>query len=174
MVELGRLDVLVNNAGIATAARPEKTTLEDWQQVLQINLTGPFLLCRATGPVMMERGGGRIINMASVAGLVGSQATQALPYTASKGAVVAMTRDLAAKWARKGIRVNAIAPGFFPTDMSRAALEKFGDMVIWATPAGRLGNEDDLKGAVVFLASRAAAYVNGHVLVVDGGMLSAR
>ena len=171
MEELGRLDVLVNNAGTSWGAPAEETPLEGWQKVLEVNLTGVFLFSRAAGRVMIERGGGSIVNIASVAALRGSPpgAMDAIAYNASKGGVISFTRDLAHKWARHGIRVNAIAPGWFPSDMSRLLLDRHGDRFIEGIPLRRFGGPDDLKGAVAFLASPASAYVTGHTLVVDGG-----
>ena len=169
--ELGSLDVLVNNAGTSWGAPAEDTPLEGWQKVLDVNLTGVFLFSRAAGRVMIERGGGSIVNIASVAALRGSPpgAMDAIAYNASKGGVVSFTRDLAHKWARHGIRVNAIAPGWFPTEMSRVLLERHGDRFLESIPLRRFGGPDDLKGAIAFLASPASAYVTGQTLVVDGG-----
>jgi NAD(P)-dependent dehydrogenase (short-subunit alcohol dehydrogenase family) len=169
--ELGSLDVLVNNAGTSWGAPAEDTPLEGWQKVLDVNLTGVFLCSQAAGRAMIERGGGSIMNIASVAGLRGSPpgAMDAIAYNASKGGVISFTRDLAHKWARHGIRVNAIAPGWFPSDMSKLLLERHGDRFLEGIPLRRFGGPDDLKGAIGFLASPASAYVTGHTLVVDGG-----
>jgi NAD(P)-dependent dehydrogenase (short-subunit alcohol dehydrogenase family) len=169
--ELGRIDVLVNNAGTAWGAWPEDIPLEGWQKVVNVNLTGVFLCSQAAGRVMIEQRGGTIVNIASVAGLHGGrpEIMNALPYHATKGGVIAFTRDLAWKWGRHGIRVNAIAPGWFPSDMSNFVLDRHGDELRQAIPLGRFGGADDLKGAVAFLASDASAYVTGHTLVVDGG-----
>jgi gluconate 5-dehydrogenase len=169
--ELGSLDVLVNNAGTSWGAPAEDTPLEGWQKVLDVNLTGVFLCSQAAGRVMIERGGGSIVNIASVAGLRGSPpgAMDAIAYNASKGGVISFTRDLAHKWAGHGIRVNAIAPGWFPSDMSKLLLERHGDRFLEGIPLRRFGGPDDLKGAIGFLASPASAYVTGHTLVVDGG-----
>jgi NAD(P)-dependent dehydrogenase (short-subunit alcohol dehydrogenase family) len=169
--ELGSLDVLVNNAGTSWGAPAEDTPLEGWQKVLDVNLTGTFLFSQAAGRAMIERGGGSIVNIASVAGLRGSPpgAMDAIAYNASKGGVISFTRDLAHKWAQHGIRVNAIAPGWFPSDMSKLLLERHGDRFLEGIPLHRFGGPDDLKGAVAFLASPASAYVTGHTLVVDGG-----
>jgi NAD(P)-dependent dehydrogenase (short-subunit alcohol dehydrogenase family) len=169
--ELGRLDVLVNNAGATWGAAPEDVPLESWQKVLDVNLTGAFVFCQAAGRVMIGQGGGRILNVASIAGLRGypAEVLDAVPYNASKGGVIAMTRDLACKWARHGIRVNAIAPGWFPSDMSAGVLRRGEDAIVDRIPLRRLGGADDLKGAVAYLASAASDYVTGHTLVVDGG-----
>ncbi len=169
-----RIDILVNAAGLAWAGPPESLSLPDWEKVQRVNVTGTFLVCQAVGRHMISRGSGSIINIASVCGFVGTAVLDAIAYNTSKGAVIAFTRDLALKWARHGIRVNAIAPGFFPTHMTDWVVKHKGEEIAAATPLGRLGGEDDLKGAVAFLASDASAYVTGHVLVVDGGLLAAR
>jgi NAD(P)-dependent dehydrogenase (short-subunit alcohol dehydrogenase family) len=135
-------------------------------------LTGAFLCAQAVGRALIEQGeGGRIVNVASVAGLYGAPAEvmNTIVYHASKGGLIAFTRDLAWKWARHGITVNAIAPGWFPTDMSRYVLDRQDEAFLRTIPLGRFGGPDDLKGAVGYLASRAADFVTGHVLVVDGG-----
>jgi NAD(P)-dependent dehydrogenase (short-subunit alcohol dehydrogenase family) len=169
--DLGGIDVLVNNAGTVWGAAPEDMPLEGWQKVVDVNLTGVFLFAQAAGRVMIERGGGSIVNIASVSGLRGAPAevVNTVVYHATKGGVIAFTRDLAWKWARHGIRVNAIAPGWFPSDMSKFVLDRQGDDLARQIPLGRFGGPEDLKGAVVFLASPASAYVTGHTLVVDGG-----
>ncbi len=167
----GRIDVLVNNAGTVWGAAPEDTPLEGWQKVIDVNLTGVFLFSKAAGRTMIDDGGGKIVNIASVAGLGGAppEVMNAIPYNASKGGVIAFTRDLACKWARHGINVNAIAPGWFPTEMTEQHIERRGDALLERIPLGRFGGSDDLKGAVVFLASRASDYVTGQTLAVDGG-----
>ena len=172
--ELGGIDVLVNNAGTSWGAPAEETPLEGWQKVVDVNLTGVFLFAQAAGRVMLERGSGSIVNIASVAGLHGSPAGRmdAVAYNAGKGGVIAFTRDLARKWAGRGVRVNAIAPGWFPSDMSKVLLDRFGEEFVTQVPLGRFGGPDDLKGAVGFLASPASAYVTGHTLVVDGGQIA--
>jgi NAD(P)-dependent dehydrogenase (short-subunit alcohol dehydrogenase family) len=169
--ELGGVDVLVNNAGTAWGAPAEDTPLEGWQKVIDVNLTGVFLCSQAAGRVMIERGGGSIVNIASVAGLRGSPPgpMDAIAYNASKGGVLSFTRDLAQKWARHGIRVNAIAPGWFPSELSKVVLERGGDRLVEGIPLRRFGGPDDLKGAVAYLASAASAYVTGQTLIVDGG-----
>ncbi len=171
----GRLDVLVNNAGVSWGAPLEEMPLERWRQVLEVNLTGAFLVTQAAVPAMKAAGWGRIVNVASVAGLVGSPAEilDAVGYAASKGGLIALTRDLAVKLAPFGITVNAVAPGFFPTRMSEKLLERVGDQVVAGVPMGRVGKPGDLKGVVVFLASEAARYVTGQVLAVDGGSTAA-
>jgi NAD(P)-dependent dehydrogenase (short-subunit alcohol dehydrogenase family) len=174
LAEFGALDILVNNAGTSWGAPVEETPLDGWQKVVDVNLTGVFLCSQAAGRAMIERGGGVIVNIASVAGLRGSPpgAMDAIAYNASKGGVISFTRDLAKKWAQHGIRVNAIAPGWFPSDMSRVLLEHHGESFLEGIPLHRFGGPDDLKGAIAFLASPASAYVTGHTLVVDGGQLA--
>jgi gluconate 5-dehydrogenase len=170
--ELGGVDVVVNNAGTVWGASPEEMPLEGWQKVIDVNLTGVFLFAQAAGRVMIERGtGGAIVNIASVAGLQGGppEIMNTVVYNASKGGVIAFTRDLACKWAQHGIRVNSIAPGWFPSDMSGYVLQRHEETLKQHIPLGRFGGPQDLKGVVVFLASEASAYVTGHTLVVDGG-----
>ncbi|HXM13146.1 MAG TPA: SDR family oxidoreductase [Terriglobales bacterium] len=170
LAKFGRIDILVNNAGVSWGASVEEMTVEQWDKVLSTNLTGTFLFCQAVGKAMASQGSGKIINIASVAGLGGSSSElQAIGYHASKGGVIAFTKDLACKWAAHNIQVNAIAPGWFPTHMSKHVIEHRKDSLLQKIPLGRFGGDHDLKGAAVFLASDAAAYVTGHVLVVDGG-----
>jgi gluconate 5-dehydrogenase len=174
MEEFGRIDVLVNNAGIAWGSPVEQMRLEDWRKVLDTNLTGTFLCSQAVGRVMIGQERGSVVNIASVSGLGGAPPDLLLAagYHASKGGVIAFTKDLACEWAGYGIRVNAIAPGWFPTHMSKPVLSRSRERMLAGIPLGRFGGEDDLKGAVAFLASDASAYVTGHVLVVDGGQSS--
>lgn len=170
--EFGRIDVLINNAGISWGAPTEKMDLADWNKVIETNLTGTFLCAQAVGKVMIAQGhGGKIINIASIAGLGGSSAetVQAIGYHASKGGVITFTKDLACQWAAHNIQVNAIAPGWFPTHMSDWVIENKKEILLKTIPQRRFGSDHDLKGAAVFLASDASAYVTGHVLVVDGG-----
>ncbi len=168
----GRIDILVNNAGITWGAPAEEMSLADWEKVIRTNVTGTFLCSQAVGRVMIQQQRGKIINVASVAGLFGSppEIVDAVGYHASKGAIISFTRDLACKWARYHVYVNALAPGWFPSRMSRWILEHRGERILSHIPLGRFGGEDDLKGAVVFLASDASNYVTGQVLVVDGGL----
>ncbi len=173
--QFGRIDVLINNAGISWGAPVEEMRLEDWNKVIETNLTGTFLCAQAVGKVMIQQSRrkpsqGKIINIASVAGLGGAPPElSAIGYHASKGGVISFTKDLACKWAAHNIQVNAIAPGWFPTHMSSRVLEHHQDLFLSHIPLRRFGNEHDLKGAAVFLASDASNYVTGHVLVVDGG-----
>ncbi|HET7233386.1 MAG TPA: glucose 1-dehydrogenase [Longimicrobium sp.] len=171
--ELGPVDLLVNNSGTSWGAPAAEMPLEAWRKVMEVNATGAFLCSREVGRRLIERGApGAILNVASIAGLKGSppEVLDAVGYAASKGALVAFTRDLAVKWARHGIRVNAIAPGFFRTKMTEAVLDRAEKQVARTVPLGRVGGETELIGAAVFLLSPAASYVTGHVLAVDGGM----
>ena len=170
-----RVDILVNNAGITWAAPPESMPLDRWRQVLDVNLTAAFLLARALAPGMRDAGRGRILNVASIAGVVGTPAAimDAVGYSASKAALIGLTRDLAVKWAKDGITVNAIAPGFFHTRMSDALLARHEAEVVAVTPMGRIGRDGELKGLAVALASDAGAYVTGQVIAVDGGLSAA-
>lgn len=171
----GRVDVVVNNAGTSWGAPAADHPLEAWRKVLDVNLTGTFLVSRAAGREMIARGeGGKIVNVSSTAAYGGlpPELMDAVAYTATKGGVNALTRDLAVKWARHGINVNAIAPGWFPSDLSRVLLETRGEQLLAEIPLARFGGPQDLKGAVAFLASAASDFVTGHVLVVDGGQLA--
>lgn len=167
----GGVDVLVNNAGFTTVVPAEAQELADWRAQLDVNLTGVFLCAQRFGRVLLERGRGSVVNVASVLGLVGSGQIAQAAYAASKGGVVNLTRELAAQWARRGVRVNALAPGWFPTEMTG---EMFGDerSVRWMrsrTPMGRGGELEELVGPLLFLAGDASSFVTGQVLVVDGG-----
>ncbi len=167
----GGIDVLVNNAGVTWGAPIEEMPLEKWQTVLNVNLTGAFLFSQRAGRVMLARNGGAIINVASVAGLKGmaEYGPSTIGYVASKGGLIAMTRELAARWGRRGIRVNAIAPGYFPSRMTEKLLPQIQDRVEERTPMGRIGREGELKGVAVFLASAASSFITGQTIVVDGG-----
>jgi gluconate 5-dehydrogenase len=172
VAEFGRLDILVNNAGTTWGAPAEETPLDGWQKVIDVNLTGVFLCSQAVGRVLIRQGeGGKIVNIASVAAFGGAppEVMNSIPYNASKGGVVSFTRDLAVKWARHGIFVNAIAPGWFPSDMANFVLDRHGEALYDRIPLRRFGGPDDLKGAVVFLASAASDYVTGQTIIVDGG-----
>lgn len=168
----GKLDIIVNNAGIGITGLPEEMPLSDWQKTLDVNLTGVFLCAREAAKAMIAAGhGGRIINIASILGAVASQPGPATAYAASKGAVINLTRDLAIHWAPHGIRVNAIAPAYFPSAMTGDAFsvpEVVAELVR-RTPLGRTGRVEELKGPIVFLASDASSYVTGQTLYVDGG-----
>ncbi|HEY3138030.1 MAG TPA: SDR family oxidoreductase [Blastocatellia bacterium] len=167
----GQIDILVNNAGVTWGQPIEEHPIEKWNMVLQINLTGAFLFSQRAGREMLKRRTGNIINVASVAGLRGSMESgqHIVGYVAAKGGMIAMTREFAAKWARRGIRVNAIAPGFFPSRMTEKVLAAAQPQIEAAVPMGRVGSEGELKGVAVFLASPASGYITGHTIVVDGG-----
>jgi gluconate 5-dehydrogenase len=170
VAKFGRIDVLINNAGTSWGAPVEDMKLEHWNKVVETNLTGTFLFSQAVGKIMVPARRGKIINIASVAGIHGAPPQfQAIGYHASKGGVIAFTKDLACKWGIHNIQVNAIAPGWFPTDMSAVVIERNRDYFLSCIPLGRFGGEDDLKGAAVFLSSGASNYVTGQVLAVDGG-----
>ncbi|MFD2922343.1 SDR family oxidoreductase [Halobacillus naozhouensis] len=167
----GRIDILVNNSGATWGAPVEEMPLEAWQKVINVNVTGTFLMSQAVGKVMLEQGEGKILNIASVAGLKGSDPKfmDTIGYNSSKGAVLTFTKDLAVKWGPRGIHVNAIAPGFFPTKMSKVLIEQGGDAFLEATPLRKFGGEDDIKGAAVFLSSAASNHITGDVVIIDGG-----
>ncbi len=169
----GQVDVLVNNAGATWGAPAEEHPLDAWLKVINLNLTGAFLLTQAVGAAsMIPRRRGRVVNVASVAGLQGNHPRMAgtLAYNTSKGGLVNMTRALASEWARYDITVNAIAPGYFPTKMTRGTLDYAEQAIVESTPLGRLGGPEDLKGLAALLASDAGAYITGQVVAVDGGI----
>ena len=166
------IDILVNNAGATWGAPFKDIPFEAWDRVIRVNVDGTYFVSRAVGLHMIERGqGGRIINIASVAGLRGSDPTvmPTLPYNTSKGAVVNFTRALAATLAEYDITVNCICPGFFPTRMTAVTLERSGERIVAATPLRRVGGDQDLKGIAVLFASAASAFITGQVIAVDGG-----
>jgi len=169
--EFGRADVLVNNAGISTIVPAEETTLSDWNRTLAVNLTGPFLLCRGFGRMMLERGSGSIVNVSSVAGLLGVGDRAA--YNASKHGLVGLTRTLAAEWGARGLRVNAVCPGWVKTEMDEEDQGAGGYTdadIEGRVPMGRFATPEDVARAVAFLADPEwSGFVNGHTLSVDGG-----
>jgi NAD(P)-dependent dehydrogenase (short-subunit alcohol dehydrogenase family) len=167
----GGLDILVANAGVAPEEDEEIESPPSFRRVLEVNTTGLYLADRAAAAVMLPRGRGSIVNLASISGLVAGDGPDTPSYTASKGAVVSLTRELAVRWAPRGVRVNAIAPGYFPTEMTSGEIETPAgrEFIIARTPIGRPARIDELDGALVFLASDASSYVTGHTLVVDGG-----
>src|SRR6266446_5212620 len=170
--QLEHIDILVNNAGATWGAAFKDIPFEAWDRVIRVNVDGTYFVSRAVGLHMIERGqGGRIINIASVAGLRGSDPSvmPTLPYNTSKGAVVNFTRALAATLAEHNITVNCICPGFFPTRMTAATLERSGERIVAGTPLRRVGNQEDLKGIAVLFASAASSFITGQVIAVDGG-----
>ncbi len=166
----GKVDILINNAGISWGERPERMPLDKWQKVLDVNLTGAFLFAQAAGREMLKREMGCIINVASVSGLRSSaDGPHYVGYAASKAGLFGLTRELAASWGRQGIRVNAIAPGFFHSRLADAAIEYAEPAIKARNPIARVGEAGELKGVAVFLASNAANYITGQIIVVDGG-----
>ena len=166
----GTIDILVNNAGITWAAAPEELPLDKWQKVVDVNLTGAFLFSQAAGREMLKRRWGRIINVASIAGLHGSvQGPHFAPYAATKAGLMGLTRELAATWGRSGIRVNAIAPGYFHSRLADAAIAMTEPAIKATSPIPRVGDAGELKGVAVFLAADASNYITGQTIIVDGG-----
>jgi NAD(P)-dependent dehydrogenase (short-subunit alcohol dehydrogenase family) len=167
----GRIDILINNAGISWGAMPEEMPVERWQKVIDVNLTGCFLMAQSVGKVMLAAGKGSIINIASVAGITSSaNGPFYAGYVASKAGLIGLTRELAASWGRKGIRVNAIAPGFFHSRLADPVIDIYERAIQENNVIPRVGEEGELKGVAVFLASDASSYVTGQTIVVDGGM----
>lgn len=171
--EVGDVDILVNNAGIIKRIPAVEMSVADFQQVLNIDLTGPFIMSKAVAPAMMKKGSGKIINMCSMMSEVGRDTVSA--YAAAKGGLKMLTRNLATEWARYNIQVNGIGPGYFATAQTapiRTDGHPFNEFIIKRTPAMRWGLPEDLSGAAIFLSSHASDFVNGHVLYVDGGILA--
>lgn len=167
---LGRVDVLVNNAGTTVVAGIEDETLDDFERVVQLNLTAAWHLSKLVGVDMVARGSGSVVNIASVLGLVGATPVKQAGYAASKAGVVNLTRELALQWGRAGVRVNAIAPGWFPSEMTTDMEdERSQAFVARNTALGRMGTLDELTGPVLLLASDAGGYMTGTTVVVDGG-----
>jgi NAD(P)-dependent dehydrogenase (short-subunit alcohol dehydrogenase family) len=170
IASFGRIDILVNNAGVTWAAEPEDMPLDKWQKVVDINLTGAFLFSQAVGRHMLTRQSGRIINIASIAGMHASvEGPHYAAYAATKAGLIGLTRELAVSWARKGIRVNAIAPGFFHSRLADAAIAMNEASIKATSPIPRVGDAGELKGVAVFLAADASNYITGQTIVVDGG-----
>jgi NAD(P)-dependent dehydrogenase (short-subunit alcohol dehydrogenase family) len=171
LAQFGRVDFLMNNAGIVKWDPAEKATTQDWLNVIGVNLNGLFYCCQAVAGPMIERRSGRIINIASMSGMIVNRPQAQASYNASKAAVIHLTKSLAAEWAPYNIRVNAIAPGYMGTDMARPFFEdpNYGGVWIEAVPMKRPGRPEELGPAAVFLASEASSYMTGAVMVIDGG-----
>jgi NAD(P)-dependent dehydrogenase (short-subunit alcohol dehydrogenase family) len=169
--EFGRLDILINNAGISWIAPAIDFPMDKWQRVMNLNVNGTFQLAQMAARIMKVQGGGKIINMCSIGAFGGDypENVDSIVYTTSKGAVLTMTKDLAVKWARYGITVNALCPGWFPTGLNDQHLKAMAPKLIPRIPLGRYGGDGDLKGLTVFLASAASNYVTGQYVIIDGG-----
>ena len=166
----GKVDILINNAGVTWAAEPEELPLDKWQKVIDVNLTGAFLFAQTAGREMLKRQYGRIINVASIAGLQASvNGPHFAPYAATKAGLMGLTRELAASWGRQNIRVNAIAPGYFHSRLADGAIEMTEPAIKATSPIPRVGDAGELKGVAVFLASDASNYITGQTIIVDGG-----
>ena len=170
----GRIDILINNAGISPfVKKSEEVTSEEWEEVIRVNLTAPFLLCREAGKIMIQNNWGRIINVASIGGLVGFP--RQIAYCVAKGGLLQMTKVLAVEWIQKyNITVNAIAPGYIATDLTAEmrASKKISENLLQRTPIRRFGEPNEVVGAALYLASEFAGYTNGTVLIVDGGWMA--
>ncbi|MBC7797793.1 MAG: glucose 1-dehydrogenase [Pyrinomonadaceae bacterium] len=168
--KFGKVDVLINNAGISWGAMPEDMPLDKWQSVINVNLTGCFVFAQIAGREMLKQNSGSIVNIASIAGLSSSaNGPHYAGYGASKAGLIGLTRDLAASWGRSGVRVNCIAPGFFHSRLADAIIDVYEANVKATNPIPRVGDEGELKGVAVFLASDASSYITGQTIVVDGG-----
>lgn len=171
LIDFGKIDILVNNSGATWGAPVEEMPLDAWNKVMNVNVTGTFLMSKAVGKHMIEQRNGKIINIASAAGLTvrPPEVTNTIGYTTSKAAVIHFTKDLAIKWARHNIYVNAIAPGMFLTKMTAGTLAQKEEDVLETIPLKKIGDENMLKGAAIYLATKASDFVTGTVLSVDGG-----
>lgn len=167
----GRLDIIVNNAGTVHRDKSENFSIEEWDRVIEVNLTAVFLLCQLAGKIMLKQGIGKIINISSMLSFFGGYTVPA--YSASKGGVSQITKGLSNEWAGRGININAIAPGYMNTDLNKNLINDptRNKEILSRIPAGRWGSPDDLKGIVIFLASKASDYLNGAIIPVDGGYL---
>ncbi|MCP5118311.1 MAG: SDR family oxidoreductase [bacterium] len=173
--QFGQLDLLVNNAGISAVADAERMTEDQWQSVIDTNLTGLFRCAQMAGRQMLEQGHGRIVNIASMYSISGASYVPQVSYVASKSAVLGLTRELAVEWAPRGLQVTAIVPGFYRSDQTIWAFEEdkeLGAKLLAKVPMGRLGALEELEGTIVYMASSAADYMNGQAVILDGGFLS--
>jgi len=172
--KFNRVDVLINNSGRAWVAPPEEMPLERWQQIMDLNITAPFICSQVFGREMIKQKKGKIINIASIAGLIGRnpKAYSSIVYSTSKGALVNFTRDLAIKWAQHNIHVNCICPGFFVTPINQKLFDSNPEPILREIPLGRTGGENDLKGIAVLLASDASDFITGAIIPVDGGTVA--
>jgi 2-deoxy-D-gluconate 3-dehydrogenase len=172
ITELGSIDILINNAGITRRAPALEFSVEDWNDVIAMNLTSVFRLCQSAARPMLERGYGKIVNIASLLSFQGGITVPS--YAAAKGGVAQITKALANEWASRGVQVNAIAPGYMATELTQALQNDAtrNRQILERIPAGRWGSPEDMAGAAVFLSSPASDYINGHILVVDGGWLA--
>ncbi len=171
--EVGAIDILINNAGIIRRVPLLEMPLDEWEMVVKTDLTSVFIVSKAVVPRMVERGGGKVINICSMMSELGRDSVGA--YAAAKGGLKMLTRNMATEWARHNIQVNGIGPGYFATEQTKPIRidgHPFNDFIVGRTPAGRWGNPDDLQGAAVFLASSASDFVNGQIIYVDGGILA--
>ncbi|GAA0480024.1 SDR family oxidoreductase [Salinibacillus aidingensis] len=169
--DFGGIDILVNNSGTTWGEDVENMPLEAWEKVIKVNVTGTFLMSKAAGKHMIEQKSGKIINIASAAGIKAEppEVLNTIGYSTSKAGVIHFTKDLARKWARHKIYVNAIAPGFFPTKMTKVVLERYGDRIKEQNPLQMIGNDDAIKGVALLLSTDASNYITGQVISVDGG-----
>ncbi len=172
--EHGRIDVLVNNAGIVHNIPSEEVPDEEWLAVISVNLNGVFWCCREVGKAMLERGSGSIVNVASMSGIISNHPQPQAAYNASKAAVITMTRSLAGEWASRGVRVNSVSPGYIRTPLTELGMSRTEWSEVWlsSTPMGRLAEPEEIAPAVLYLASDAASFATGTNLVVDGGYTS--
>ena len=169
--KFGRLDILINNAGVSWGEMPETMPLEKWKHVIDINLTGCFLFAQAAGRIMLMQKRGSIINISSISGMTSdANGPFYAGYVASKAGLIGLTRELAASWGRRGIRVNAIAPGFFPSRLANSVIDVYEGSIQETNFIPRIGQAGELKGVAVFLASDASSYITGQTIAVDGGM----
>ncbi len=172
--EHGRIDVLVNNAGIVHNIPSEEVPDEEWLAVISVNLTGVFWCCREVGKAMLERGSGSIVNIASMSGIISNHPQPQAAYNASKAAVITMTKSLGGEWADRGVRVNSVSPGYIRTPLTELGMSKSEWSEVWisSTPMGRLAEPEEIAPAVLYLASNAASFATGTNLVIDGGYTS--